>query len=300
MAVNVQLLLLLMYGMALLSPTEYSNVTNITPRCLQKTAGCARFQPPEHEVGEYKCTFNHNRCDFVCRLICPRQKNGLWMTLSNTHAGKDIYSCAATVWKRRDMPKGHCVAMVPVKEVSQNLHHTKELNKLVGSLWNSSYVYLAMASFYERADVALPGFSQLMTQLWEVEIKHARDFMSYINKRGGYIRLEDIPRPVSLDVLLMEASSRAGLVGLQTALNVTQDVNYQVLRLHSETTRRKHSDPHLKFYLEEGLLAHKTDTIKKLGDLIHQLASYPDEDYDLGEYLLDLQIGQGQGYGIPK
>ncbi|BFZ00989.1 hypothetical protein BsWGS_04028 [Bradybaena similaris] len=300
MAVSVRLVLLQMSLMTFISPTEYSNVTPMSPRCQQKIAACGRFPPPSHEVGEYKCTFSVNRCDFVCRLVCPLQKNGLWMTLSSVHAGKDIYSCSSALWKRRDTPKGHCIAMMPVKEVSQNLHHSKDLNKLVSSLWNTSYTFLAMASFYERADVALSGFSQLMTQLWEAEVKHARDFMSYINKRGGYIRLEDISRPVSLDVLLMKTSSRAGMIGLQTALNVTKDISSLILRLHSEALRKKYSDPHLKYYIEDGVLSHKTETTKKLADLIHQLASYSDEDYDLGEYLLDLQLGEDRVNGSPK
>jgi ferritin heavy chain len=294
MALNAGMLLLQATILAtIINPTEYSKAPKMSPRCEKRIADCGEFQTPRHDVGHYNCTFNKKSCDFHCAFACPGLSNGVALSLPNHRFGKEVYSCVNEHWKRRETPRAFCIAKIPVKEVKQNFHHIIEVNNLVRALLNTSYVYLAMASFYERADVALPGFSELMTQFWQSEVKHARDFMSYVNKRGGYIFLQDIPRPSSNEMLLV--SPRPGLVGLEFALKVTSDVNDLALELHKLATGRKRfQDPHLKHILEDGIISQKFDTIKKLADMIRQLRNFADEDYDIGEYLIDLEIGKGQ------
>ncbi|GFO50453.1 ferritin [Plakobranchus ocellatus] len=112
------------------------------------------------------------------------------MRRSDRRRRRDLYRCVNNKWTRVENIQGYCKTTVTVKEAQQNLHHTVELNELTNSLIQASFCYLTMASLYERADVALPGFNKLMTKLWEEDMKHARELMKYVNKRGGYINIE--------------------------------------------------------------------------------------------------------------
>ena len=49
--------------------------------------------------------------------------------------------------------------------------------------------------FFEREDVALPGFSKFFKKSSDEEREHAQLFMGYQNKRGGKIVLQDVAKP---------------------------------------------------------------------------------------------------------
>ena len=49
--------------------------------------------------------------------------------------------------------------------------------------------------YFDRDDVALPGFSKFFKKASNEEREHAEMFMKYQNKRGGRIILKDVPRP---------------------------------------------------------------------------------------------------------
>ena len=66
---------------------------------------------------------------------------------------------------------------------------------------NESYNPSPQASFYRRADVALPGFVKLMTGLFEKDQNFAQDLISYLQQRGESLHLHDIvsySQPVEL------------------------------------------------------------------------------------------------------
>ncbi|XP_005100767.1 ferritin light chain, oocyte isoform isoform X2 [Aplysia californica] len=290
MSLHTGVLLILMVTISSIQPTDYSRDANveISSRCQKRVKRCGQFKPPKPEMGEMSCSFSARTCGFACDLICPTPEGKTALVLNQKRHGRDMYLCTAGNWKRRETPQTFCKAQWPVKEVRQNLHHVENLNGLVNKLLNTSYFYLGMASFYERADVALPGFSKLMTDLWSADQSHARDLMSYVNKRGGYITLYDIPRTPSHEVLLLKLSSRIGQAGVEMALQAAREVNEQVLELHKNATLPGDSnDPHLKHALEDGLLSSKVELIKKLADVDRRLHAFPEEDYAVGEYVLD-------------
>jgi len=185
-----------------------------------------------------------------------------------------------------------------VPEVKQNFEEDTldKLNQLVSKLFHTSYTYLGMASFYGRADVALPGFQKLMTDLWAAEQAHTRDVINYINTRGGYVKLHDIHRTDSLDQLmnrLMDSSvsHRTGEKGLQIALETTKEVNEMLLStIEAAVNAKPNSDPHVKHFLEHDMLISKTEMIKKLTDMLARLDAFQSpEDYAVGEYVLDTE-----------
>ena len=53
-------------------------------------------------------------------------------------------------------------------------------------------MYFLQAWFFERDDVALPGFHKFFKHASEEEKEHAEKFMKYQNKRGGRIVLQDV------------------------------------------------------------------------------------------------------------
>ncbi|GFN78149.1 hypothetical protein PoB_000465500 [Plakobranchus ocellatus] len=70
--------------------------------------------------------------------------------------------------------------------------------------------------------------------------------MKYVNKRGGYINIEWIPRSTCYEDLLITLKGRTGLSGVIKALNETRDSNSHALKVHSLAMEHpKTSDPHV-------------------------------------------------------
>ncbi len=70
--------------------------------------------------------------------------------------------------------------------IKQNFHSETEaaINDQINLELQASYVYQSMAFYYDRDDVALPGFSKYFKHNSDEEREHAEKFMTYLNKRG--------------------------------------------------------------------------------------------------------------------
>ncbi|KAK3726852.1 hypothetical protein RRG08_017922 [Elysia crispata] len=53
----------------------------------------------------------------------------------------------------------------------------------------ASYLYQAYASYFQRADVSLPGIQKFFAHASLEERSHADYFIDYVNKRGGHVHL---------------------------------------------------------------------------------------------------------------
>lgn len=168
-----------------------------------------------------------------------------------------------------------------VSLIRQNFHLESEqaLNAQINMELSASYVYQSMAFYFDRDDVALPGFSHFFAENSKEEREHAEKLMKYVNKRGGKVVLHDIPRPE-------KDEWGNGLDALQTALELEKKVNESLLILHA--TAAKNNDAHLTNYLEEEFLEEQVEAIKDLGDKITKLKrAGPD---GLGLYLFDKDL----------
>ncbi len=67
------------------------------------------------------------------------------------------------------------------------------LNTQINEEMFSSYIYLAMAAYFE--DLNLEGFAHWMRLQAAEEDEHAKKFFDYINERGGRVRLMAIGEP---------------------------------------------------------------------------------------------------------
>ncbi|KAK7482012.1 hypothetical protein BaRGS_00026704 [Batillaria attramentaria] len=79
-----------------------------------------------------------------------------------------------------------------------------------------------------------------------------------------------------------------GLMALTDALLMERT---QLKYLHQFFERPENlRDKHLLHTIEDEFLGEQTRRVKKLGDLITRLKLYPEQDYPLGEYVMDLEM----------
>jgi len=174
------------------------------------------------------------------------------------------------------------------KRVVQNFVHdnNKIINKdIIPQHLSASYTYLALAFCFDRADVALPGFSKFFRKASDRELTNANKMIEYINKRGGMQRFRDINVDVNAT---MCTSGEAGIIVLKHALNMERDMNARLLNLHAAATRTR--DVHLKHSLEDEFMDQKVELIKEYADHIAVLEAMRGEDYGLGEYTFDKDL----------
>lgn len=63
------------------------------------------------------------------------------------------------------------------------------INEQINVELYASYAYQSLAMYYDRDDVALPGFSAFFKHNSDEEREHAEKFMKYLNKRGNRLLL---------------------------------------------------------------------------------------------------------------
>jgi ferritin heavy chain len=163
-----------------------------------------------------------------------------------------------------------------ISQVRQNFHQESEasINKQINMELYASYTYLSMAYYFDRDDVALPGFHEYFKKQSDEEREHAQKLMKYQNQRGGRIVLKDIIKP--------GVDFESPLIAVSSALQLEKTVNQSLLDLHSLAS--SHNDPQLCDFLESEFLTEQVESIKQLGDYVTQLKRV---GTGLGEYLFD-------------
>jgi len=161
--------------------------------------------------------------------------------------------------------------------IRQNFHQETEaaINKQINLEFHASYVYLSMAYYFDREDVALPGFHKYFKEQSDEEREHGQKLMKYQNQRGGRVLLQDIPRPTREDW-------GNGLQAMEAALELEKTVNQSLLDLHR--LAGSHEDPQFCDFLESHFLTEQVEAIKSLGDHVTNLKRV---GTGLGEYTYD-------------
>jgi len=168
------------------------------------------------------------------------------------------------------------------KDVSwrQNFDPNPELllNQQVQMELYASHSYLNMAAYFDRADVALPGFKEWAMEQSKEEQEHAENFIKYINKRGGRYVAEHIPKPAV-------SEWPSALEAMQYALKMEMAVNRNLLKLHETATDT--DDPQLCDFLEEHYLEEQVESIKEIAHIARRLIR---AGPGLGEYSVDRDL----------
>jgi len=167
-----------------------------------------------------------------------------------------------------------------VSQCRQNYHAESEagINRQINMELYASYCYQSMAFYFDRDDVALPGFAKFFKESSKEEREHAEKLMAFQNKRGGRIVLQDIKKPD-------RDEWGCGLDAMQVALGLEKSVNQSLLDLHKVAD--SHGDAQMTDFLEGEFLKEQVDAIKDIGDKISNLKRV---GTGLGEYMFDREL----------
>merc|ERR1739836_149881 len=83
-----------------------------------------------------------------------------------------------------------------VSKIRTNFHANSEalINKQINMELHASYVYMSMAAYFDRDDIALPGFAKRFQANSEEERDHAMKLIKYQNMRGGRVVFQDVAK----------------------------------------------------------------------------------------------------------
>nr|AGC81883.1 ferritin [Concholepas concholepas] len=162
----------------------------------------------------------------------------------------------------------------------QNFHAESEagVNRQVNMELYASYCYQSMSFYFDRDDVALEGFAKFFKKMSDEEREHAEKLMSFQNKRGGRVVLQDIKKPD-------RDEWGTGLDAMQVALALEKSVNQALLDLHQVAD--SHKDAQMTDFLEGNYLQEQVDSIKEIGDYITNLKRV---GTGLGEYMFNKNL----------
>merc|ERR1711993_14773 len=169
---------------------------------------------------------------------------------------------------------------VIMSRIRQNYHEECEalINKQVNMEMYASYVYLSMASYFNRDDQALPGFAKFFKDNSNEERDHAIMFMDYQSSRGGRVVFQDIAKPTPTEW-------GTPLEAVEAALELEKTVNQSLLDLVGAAEKR--NDPHLGDFIEEKFLDEQVKGIKQLSELVTKMKR---AGVGLGVHIIDKEM----------
>ena len=118
--------------------------------------------------------------------------------------------------------------------IRQNYNEDCEalVNKQINMELYASYVYMSMAYFFDRDDIAHKGFSVYFKKNSDEEREHGEKFMKYQNRRGGKVVFQDIAKPTTMEW-------GTPLEAMEAALELEKTVSIIILTLIVATTGLK-------------------------------------------------------------
>ena len=159
--------------------------------------------------------------------------------------------------------------------ISQNMEQA--LNEQINAELYSSYLYLAMVSFFEARE--LPGFAAWMKAQAQEEVFHAMKFFNFVSERGGKVALQAIQEPPQEWGSALEAFQAA----LEHEQYVTRRIN-DLVNLAIE--ERDHaSNNFLQWFVSEQV--EEEDNVGKVVGKLKLTAEAPG-----GMFMLDNELGQ--------
>mmetsp|Transcript_12734 Transcript_12734/g.34207 ORF Transcript_12734/g.34207 Transcript_12734/m.34207 type:complete len:351 (+) Transcript_12734:103-1155(+) len=202
-----------------------------------------------------------------------------------THVEKEIDSALkpkgpGTVNHRETMEDHSGSAASSGIRFRQNFAELTEhlLNLQVQMELTASHDYLTMGAFFDRADVALPGFKAWSTKQSEEEREHAQKFIEYLNLRGGRYTPLPIQQP---DV----TEFGSALEAMEHALKMEINVNRALLKMHSVASEA--GDAQFCDFLESNFLEEQVESINAIAKIVRQLMR---AGPGLGEYTVDKDL----------
>merc|ERR1712226_1707840 len=172
----------------------------------------------------------------------------------------------------------------PVKmalsKIRTNFHANSEalINKQINMELHASYVYMSMAAYFDRDDVALQGFAKRFRENSDEERDHAMKLIKYQNMRGGRVVFQNITKPNTDDW-------DSALSAVEASLDLEKSVHDSLLALHKNADEQ--GDAHLTDFLEGEYLKEQVEAQKEIGDLITKMKRAGDS---VGLHIIDKEL----------
>merc|ERR1719369_1302001 len=174
-----------------------------------------------------------------------------------------------------------CTAdITAVSMIRTNFHTNTEalINKQINMKLHASYVYMSMAAYFDRDDVALAGFVKRFLAASDEERGQAFKLIDYQNMRGGRVVFQDVAKAKIDDWT-------SALNAVEASLELEKKVHEALLELHKEGD--SHGDAQLTDFIEGEFLKEQVEAQKEIGTLITQMRNAGD---GLGLHIIDKEI----------
>ena len=112
--------------------------------------------------------------------------------------------------------------------------------------------FTPQATYFDRDDVAFPGFHEYFKKQSDEEREHAQKLIKFQNQRGGRVVMQPIMKPA-----MDEWGSP--MAALQAALELEKSVNQSLLDLHRLADSR--TDPQMCDFIENEFLTEQVDEV---------------------------------------
>ncbi|KAL3155190.1 hypothetical protein ABBQ32_013130 [Trebouxia sp. C0010 RCD-2024] len=145
------------------------------------------------------------------------------------------------------------------------------VNEQINVEYNMSYAYHAVSSYFNRDNVALPGFVTYFRNASLDERSHAQKLMDFQQVRGGQTRLAHITAPQS--DFGGDGSKTDALHAMELALSF-EKLNFQKLK-ELQAIAEKNSDAQMSDFVE-AMLQEQAADIKVTADYVAQLRRVSD------------------------
>jgi len=172
--------------------------------------------------------------------------------------------------------------MAKQSQIRQNYHEECEalVNRQVNMELYASYVYLSLATYFTRDDLALAGFADFFSKTSANEWHHGAALMKYQTMRGGRVVLQDITKPTTMEW-------GTPLEVLVTVLDLHKKMTDSLLELQAKAMAKV--DFHLVTFVQEKFLNYHVNFVKIIGDLVTMTKRAGD---GLGIHMIDTDIAK--------
>lgn len=151
------------------------------------------------------------------------------------------------------------------------------INRQINAELYSSYLYVAMAMYFESIDMS--GAAKWMNAQAQEELVHADKFMTYVNERDGRVILDAIEKPPAEWKTVLDAFNAA----LDHERKVSSLINGLVTLAREEKDHM--TDNFLQWYVAE-----QVEEESSVGEVVRKLKLIGDSGG--GRFMMDNELGQ--------
>jgi len=159
--------------------------------------------------------------------------------------------------------------------LSENIQNA--INRQINAELYSSYLYVAMAMYFESVDMS--GAAKWMNSQAQEELVHADKFMNYVNERGGRVILDAIGKP--------PVEWKSVLDTFEAALDHERKVSSMINDL---VTLARTENDHMTDNFLQWYVAEQVEEEASAGEVVRKLKLIGDSGG--GRFMIDNELGQ--------